>query len=429
MPRPLYDALLAYHRQGFSSFHTPGHKGFLPQELLQMDLTELPQTDSLFEAGGVIAEAEQNAAAYFGAKATCFSAGGCTLAIQAMLALAVPLGGRVLCGRNLHPSAVHAMALLDIRPLWLWEQDMRVSPSQVEESLARNPDVAAVYITSPNYLGVLQDVPGIAGVCARTGAPLLVDNAHGSHLKAFGLHPLEQGASMTACSAHKTLPVLTGGAYLNIGDGRFAKEAKSAMALFGSTSPNYMIMASLDWCADWMASEGEAAFSALARRVESVACLAREKGLELPPGPRDPARLALRVASLGMTGPQAMEFFHAHRIEPEYVDREWAVFLPSPWNTREDWARLEEAVARLPQGKARTITPDIPQGRPVLTPRQALAAPGELLPLDKAEGRICKEAVYTCPPGMIAAMPGELIHKDVIKFARDYGICQIKVVK
>lgn len=429
MAKPLFDALAAYAGRGLSSFHTPGHKNGLPRELLSFDVTELPDTDSLFEASGVIREAEQNAARYFGARATCFSAGGCTLAIQAMLALAARPGDTLVCGRSLHPSAVHAMALLDIRPVWVWERNMRIEPDDIREAVRRHPGAAAVYLTSPNYLGMLQDIPGAARVCREAGLPLLVDNAHGSHLRAFGLHPLELGASMTACSAHKTLPVLTGGAYLNIAEPRFAGNAKGAMALFGSTSPNYMIMASLDWCADWLQREGEGAFQRLAPRVEAIRDIAQQKGIPLPQRDCDPVRLALRVSAAGLAGRQAMAYFQKHLVEPEYADRDWAVFLPTPFNTQADLDRLEQAVACLPQGDGAAPAYPVPRGEAVLTPREALCAPGLTVDIERAEGRICKDALYVCPPGMIAAMAGETVTREAIKIARDYGIYQIKVVK
>ena len=158
-----------------------------------------------------------------------------------MLLLGAGPGSRVLMARNSHRSAVNAAALLDLDPVWIWPEKGRVSPQSVDHILKTTPDIRAVYVTSPDYRGILCDIPALAAVCRTYGVPLLVDNAHGSHLGAFGLHPLALGADMTADSAHKTLPVLTGGAMLHLSERAlsYASDPKGAMALFGSTSPPF----------------------------------------------------------------------------------------------------------------------------------------------------------------------------------------------
>ena len=221
MYAPLYQALQEHRAKQRASFHTPGHKNSplaLPDGLYALDFTELPDTDSLFEASGAIREAELAAARLFGARRTLISAGGCSLCIQAMLRLALPQGGQAVCGRVVHRSAVNAMALLDLEPVWAPN-----STAGILKKLEQTPQAGAVYVTSPSYYGQLMDIPTLAEACKRRGIPLLVDNAHGAHL-AFTeprLHPLQRGAAMTACSAHNTLGVLTGGAWLNIAVERY----------------------------------------------------------------------------------------------------------------------------------------------------------------------------------------------------------------
>lgn len=427
MPTPLYTALVNHRDLNRSSFHTPGHKNnplSLPQDLFSLDFTELPDTDSLFEADGPILEAERLAAKLFHAERTCISAGGCTLCIQAMLRLAAPDGGKVVCSRVLHRSAVNAMALLDIQPVW-------ALPGEIVSAVESHPDAKAVYVTSPNYYGELLDIPAIARACRQADIPLLVDNAHGAHLMFTEpvLHPLALGASMTACSAHKTLNVLTGGAWLHIADSRFADGAKDAMALFGSTSPNYAVMASLDLARAWLeAHKGE--YAALQQRVQKVRLAALEHGLSLPSGPSDPTRITLNTASIGLSGTAAAEIFRGAGVEPEYADGAHVVLIATPFNTESDFARLEDAIDLLPARSPLPGTPELPPLPPVKTAlREAVFSAAETVLLEDALGRVAAQAACPCPPGVPVVMPGEEITKDVLRFLQGYGFFSIKVLK
>ncbi|WP_306569355.1 aminotransferase class I/II-fold pyridoxal phosphate-dependent enzyme [Faecalispora jeddahensis] len=440
---PLYTALLEHRQKNRASFHTPGHKnvpGALPPDLLSLDFTELPDTDSLFEAEGAILAAEQRAARLFGAKRTLFSAGGCTLCLQAMLYLAAPRGGTILFDRVLHRSVVHTMALLDITPVWILPRPTagrglpgRVDSRDVLSALQEHPDAKAVFLTSPDYYGVLADIPAISAVCRKVGIPLLVDNAHGTHLAFLkkNLHPLFLGASATACSAHKTLPVLTGGAWLNLAEPSFVPDAKRAMALFGSTSPSYPVMASLDLARAWLEENGHAAFAALEDRVSTVRELAARQGIPSPEGDCDPVRLTLRTAEAGILGTDAAELLRKHGIEPEYADAAQVVLITTPFNSESDFQRLETAIRALRPGKAiAEAAPALPALPPMLlTPRQALLSPAEELPLAAAVGRIAAETACPCPPGVPVVMPGEKITDEIADFLRGYGIFSLKVVK
>lgn len=427
MPAPLYTALVRHRSLHRSSFHTPGHKNSpdaLPPDLYSLDFTELPDTDSLFDAAGPILEAEKLAAELFGTARTCLSAGGCTLCIQAMLRLAAPGGGSVLCSRVIHRGAVNAMALLGLEPVWAMPEDLL-------PALAAHPGVKAVYVTSPDYYGRILDLAPVAAACRKRGIPLLADCAHGAHLMFTEpkLHPLRFGASMTADSAHKTLGVLTGGAWLNIGDGRYARDAKRAMALFGSTSPSYPVMASLDWAREWLRNR-PGAFRPLQRQVAEVRRIARRRGISLPEGPCDPTRITLNTASAGLAGTRAAELFRSAGVEPEYADASYLVLIATPFNTEEDFKRVKRAVESLPLGKPLPQGPPLPPLPPVETGlREAVFRESEPVGLAVAAGRIAAEAACPCPPGVPAVMPGERITKEAAEFLRGYGFLQIKVLK
>lgn len=427
MATPLYSALLRHRNKKTAPFHMPGHKNnptALPADLLRLDYTEIPDTGSLFDSTGPFPQAEALAAGLFATARTCLSAGGCTLCIQTMLRLALPRGGKLLCSRVIHRSAVNAMALLGLEPVW-------AMPDAVAQAAASAPDIRAVYVTSPTYYGQILDIPAIAAACRERDIPLLVDNAHGAHLMFTKpkLHPLAAGASMTADSAHKTLPVLTGGAWLQIADPHFADGAKQAMELFGSTSPSFPILASLDLCREWL-QKNRQAIPRLQRQVAEIRQLALSRGFTPPPGQTDPVRLTLDTAAAGLPGTEAAALLRKAGVEPEYADSRYVILIPSPFNTEEDFTRLKDALLTLPTGRPMEPVPALPPFPPVrTTPREALLSPGESVELTDSVGKIAAEAACPCPPGIPIVMPGELITKEAAEFLRGYGFLRIKVLK
>jgi Arginine/lysine/ornithine decarboxylases len=450
---PLCQALLRHTERPSASFHTPGHKGhcgFLPLRPA-FDLTELPDTDSLFECNGAIAEAESRAARLFGAGYSAVSAGGCTLAIQGMLAAFAGFGSKVVFGRNIHRAAINAAALLDLDPVWVLPRNDcgsalpgRIFARDIEAALNENPDAAAVYLTSPDYYGCLSDIASIAAVCREKSVPLLVDNAHGTHLVAFGLHPLTLGATATACSAHKTLPVLTGAAWLNCRtDDRFRmkRKIKESMALFGSTSPSYLTMASLDAARAWMEKDGIPAFRGLADTVAELRRIAVESGFSVPPGECDPVRLTLLTGG-AISGHLAADYFRKRGAECEHSDPGAVIFLLTPFNTPKEIALLRKAIedfpaeigqfaagaSRVHENAAGIRLKHLPKR--AMSPREALASPREnALPVRLSVGRIAAETAAPCPPGVPVIMPGEIIDENCAKILSDSRIVHINVVK
>ena len=317
MTTPLADFLRTYAASGTARLHMPGHKGRGPLGCEAWDLTEISGADSLYEASGVIAESEENAAALFGSAATFYSTEGSSQCVKAMLFLALqnrPAGTPpvILAARNVHKSFVHAAALLDFEPLWLWPEEgtsslcaCPITAEGLETALAALPaPPAAVYVTSPDYLGNMADIPALAEVCHAHKTPLLVDNAHGAYLRFLSPshHPLDLGADLTCDSAHKTLPVLTGGAYLHISKtapAAFRENARPALALFGSTSPSYLTLASLDLCNRSLSEEYPARLKEALRRLEALGKTLSAQGWRTEPS--DPLRLTLR-APAGLTG-------------------------------------------------------------------------------------------------------------------------------
>jgi len=444
---PLYRAVSDYVNNAPARFHMPGHKGgnspldALFGSSLLFDVTELPETDSLFDACGAILAAEKLAAEAFGAKSSVFSAGGATLCIQAMLRLVSQKGGlKVICGRNLHRSAVNAMSLLGIEPVWIWSRPIAgsslpgiIDVKDIELSLKQNTDAAAVYITSPDYYGVMSDIGSLATICKRYGVPLIVDNAHGAHLAFIedgALHPMRLGADICCDSAHKTLPVLTGGAILHLGEGFNPSQAKDAMALFGSTSPSYLIMLSLDIARAWAKNFGKAEFYKLRERVDEIKALCIRLGFGLPAADIDPVRLTIDTAVGGLTGVKAAELLRKGGVSVELYDDRHIVLLPSPFNSESDFKRLENELCRLPTYKAIPLSVySLEKPYVIMKMSQALQAKSEMVETGRSIGKTAAESKCPCPPGVPIVMPGELISKNSAKVLENYGVEYIKVLK
>lgn len=438
MNTPVADFVQRYAKAGTARLHMPGHKGrcFLGCE--PWDITEIHGADALYEAEGILAESEQNAAALFGSQRTCYSTEGSSQCIRAMLYLAVAASGShtVVAARNVHRAFVSAAALLDLEIRWLWPEESRslcgcpISPAQLEETLHSLPEPpAAVYLTSPDYLGGMAEIPALAQVCHQHGTLLLVDNAHGAYLRFLqpSLHPLDLGADLCCDSAHKTLPVLTGGAYLHLSPtapAQLAPLAKSALGLFGSTSPSYLTLASLDLCNRYL-TEGYP--QRLAEAVERLAEL-REKltaaGWRVEPS--DPLRVTV-AAPRGVTGQELAGQLRRQGVECEYADRDFLVLMATPENTPEELAQAAAALGQCP-GEANPPQLPLARGERACSIRQAAFAPRETVDAAHSLGRVCGLPTVGCPPAIPIAVSGERITPEALALFAYYGIEQVEVL-
>lgn len=442
METPIQKALEAYITKDMARFHMPGHKGAafdLLAPVLPYDVTEVLGTDSLYDAIECIRDCEREYERLYGSYRTLISAGGSTLCIQTMLALAAPAGSEILAGRNIHVAAVNAMGLLDLRPQWILPRQNPggvgsvIQPEEVEKALAQNPKLRVVYITSPDYFGVMSDVRAIAGVCRRFQVPLLVDNAHGAHFAFLkeNVHPMALGATACCDSLHKTLPVATGGALLHIADPEMARNAKQVMSMFGSTSPSYLIMLSIDRALSYIWGALREDLEKTAQSVAQLRVLAGSRGFFIPPQACDPTRLTLGIAQAGLDGKRFGALLRSHQIEPEYLSDTGCVLLLSAFNREGDWKRLNDLLESLPERKPLEIpVPELalPSGSG-LTLRQALLGEQELLGAEALEGRVCACVKSPCPPGIPLVVPGERIENNLLNLIKKYGIRQMNVVK
>lgn len=447
MNTPIYDFLQEYAQSGTVRAHMPGHKGRSPyaaafDRAFEYDITEIKGADSLFEAEGVIAESEKKAAKLFGTAATFYSAGGSTLCIQAMLAAVCGSSRAFICARNSHRAAVNACVLLDLDPCWVYpeyEDGSAVSgiltPAAVEAAIERYAEKspACVFVTSPDYAGNIADIRGIAEVCHKHGLPLLVDNAHGAYLAFLepSLHPIHMGADMCCDSAHKTLPALTGAAYLHVGNEAFVTfvpKIKRLMALFGSTSPSYLIMASLDLCNRYIAERLSADLKAAADRLAGLK--SRLGGVYRFLGD-EPLKLTVYALPCGLTGHELAERLREGGVEPEYADVCCVVMMLSAMSTEGDFERVENVLKSIRMPRIRIEPPDfevcVPERQ--MLPRQAFFAESETVNTENALGRTAAEAVTVCPPCVPVIMAGEVVDENIIKILKNYSIFQINVLK
>jgi arginine/lysine/ornithine decarboxylase len=443
MKTPIADFVARYAAEDALRLHMPGHKGRGPLGFEHLDITEIEGADVLYSADGIIAESERNATALFGSGHTFYATEGSTLAIQAMLALVkrrkpARAETRILAARNVHKAFVYGCALLDIAVDFIYPKEFthltvcKITANEVREALiAKTYD--AVYLTSPDYLGNVADIAGIAAVCRKYGVPLLVDNAHGAYLRFLpeDRHPITLGATLCCDSAHKTLPVLTGGAYLHVAKdapAAFLENAREALALFASTSPSYVILQSLDLCNRALAGNYVSDLKKCVESAETVREMLHRRGYATLGD--EPLKLTVATAAAGICGTEAAAVLRRHGIVCELADRDLMVWMLSPAHTEADFARLTEAIAALPDAKPTRVTPPrIAPPTRVLSLRDAILAPHETLPIDAAVGRICAAPTVSCPPAVPVVMSGERIERDAVEAFRYYGISTVSVVK
>lgn len=433
MRTPIYDFLSSYGGSGIARFHMPGHKGQKRLGIEAFDITEIKGADVLYTPDGIIAESRENASKIFDTAATYYSTEGSTLAIKAMLATAMrerrPEATKtVLAARNVHRAFVNAAALLDLDVEWIYPSESthlvacNISVHDVKKALLSMETLPfAVYLTSPDYLGNMQDVKRIADLLSEYGIPLLVDNAHGAYLAFLeeNRHPIALGAAMCADSAHKTLPVLTGGAYLHVSKSfsHYVESASDMLSLFASTSPSYLTLASLDLCNAYIA---DGYTERLKKTVSRLDELKRKHSLSLDV---DPLKLVIKA--------QIADRLRAWGIECEFSDDEYTVLMVTPDNTDDELSKLDRALAQLLDGGVGKVSYPAPalNSRRVMSIREAVFSKHESVQTDDAIGRVLATAAISCPPAVPIAVSGELITDAHAELFKRYGINTVEVVK
>jgi arginine decarboxylase len=458
---PLFEAMRDYAKKDMAAFHTPGHKqgqGMDPEfralvgdNMLRMDLCELPEVDNLHDPDGVIKEAQELAAEAFGADATFFLVNGSTTGNNVMVMAVCDPGEKIIVPRNAHKSVLGGLILSGAKPCYMrpvWDDELcvahGVTPEMVEEALLEHPDAKGVMVLHPTYFGGVADLKKIADICHAHGKPLLVDEAHGPHFHFHGELPIsgiEAGADMVVQSTHKIISGMTQASMLHVQEGFVnVNRVKSLLQLIQSTSPNYILMASLDVARRQMAVNGKKllgdtmAIAEGARRrlneIPGVYVFGREKCNANTLHDLDVTKLTINVSGLGMTGFQVLDLLNEQfNIQSEMATLHNVLLLVTIGNPQKDLDRVVDAFKALSawatekgtlgQNALPTGLP-MPSGVPVarLTPREAFFAPTETIPFETSVGRICSEIVAPYPPGIPILAPGEVISSEAVDYLK-----------
>ena len=441
---PICDFVRHYNESKTTRMHMPGHKGSGILGVEPLDITEISGADSLYEASGIIKESEEIASSLFGAH-TFYSTEGSSQCIRAMLYLALlkarnekkpPL---VWAARNAHKTFLSAVALLDMDVEWLYGSEKEnylsctLCPEKLEKVFKKTETLpSALYLTSPDYLGNIADVSAIAEVCHRYDVFLLVDCAHGAYLKFLetSLYPTDLGADMCCSSAHKTLPVLTGGAYLHISkraDASLVNAAKNSLALFGSTSPSYLILQSLDAANAYLAKDCREHLARTVAQLDELKKRLALHGYQLVGN--EPLKITLATKPFGYTGVDFAAHLRENGIECEFADQDFVVLMPSTDVGTEELAHIEMVATSLPQKEAISIAPPAPaKAERAMRIREALLAPAKTVAVEESVGRILASPSVSCPPAVPIVMCGERIDEAAVEAFRYYGVEKLRVV-
>jgi arginine decarboxylase len=509
---PLLDAIISNAKRPHSAFYTPGHKqgkGISPKLLeyfgkavFTADLTELTELDCLFAPDGVIQQAQQLAAEAFGASQTWFLVNGSTCGIEAAILTTCNDGDKIILPRNVHSSVISGLILSGAIPIFInpeYDANLEIAHSitveSLEKALEKHPDAKAVMMVYPTYYGVCGDIKAIALLTHEYNIPLLVDEAHGAH---FAFHPelpisaLNAGADLTVQSIHKTLGAMTQASMLHVQGERInINRVNKALQLTQSTSPSYILLASLDAARQQIALHGkELLTQTLQLASEARKYIDKIPGLSIlsfptssPSSPSlDKTRLTVNVSELEITGFEAEEILdEKFNVTPEFASLKTVTFIISLGNTAEDIEQLIKAFKTLAK-EYRKPLPTVEKGfdckklpiwnhweaEPLklvsqpesgnqaqaesgnqnnlttcnLSPRQAFFAATQTVPIKQAINRISAETVCPYPPGIPLLIPGEIITSAVVEHllnvkacggfisnCADTSLCTLKVVR
>ena len=449
----LYDRLTEYKNSDYYGFHMPGHKRnetLIGAELpYGIDITEIEGFDDLHHAQGILEMAQNRAAQVFGAGQTFFLVNGSTVGILSAILGCTRKGDKVLVARHCHKSIHHGIYLNELVSRYVYPYydgrmhvNGEISAEDVAAALEAEPDIRAVVIVSPNYDGVVSDVRAIAQVVHDHGIPLIVDEAHGAH---FGFHPYfpkranDLGADVVINSLHKTLPSLTQTALLHINEG-YADRRRIVkyLDMLQSSSPSYILMASLDACVAWLDKEGKDAFEVYVKRLEKLRNdLKNLRNLRiLETEHYDKSKLVISVNNTNITSIELQnKLLNDYKLQMEMTARTYVLAMTSPADTEDGFLRLKNALMEIdglvgtkvnvPDSKLQEHQmQELPRLEQVYTPFQIeeelVEASAVALKWKDAEGRIAVEYAYLYPPGSPVIIPGERISKDAVGLLEYY---------
>lgn len=441
----LYQKLKTYSETDYYGFHMPGHKrnqSFLSNELpYGQDITEIEGFDDLHHPQTILKEAQERAAKVYGAEETCFLVNGSTVGILSGILGNTKRGDHILVARNCHKSVYHGIELNGLIPHFLYpeySQDLKlntgITVSAVKAALKAHPDISAIVLVSPTYDGVLSDIKGISEAAHEKKIPLIVDEAHGAH---FGFHPyfpenaLSKGADVVIHSVHKTLPSLTQTALLHMqGNLVNKKRVRKYLDMLQSSSPSYILMASIDACIHFLETEKEKAFETYAKELHSLReALKGLKTIEVVEPKEveyDPSKIVISSGKSGKSGKELYQILlEKYHLQMELAAGTYTLAMTSVGDTKEGLTRLKEALFEMDQQlevsqeKEKNMLGKLPVGERVFT-SEALEEWAESHPekvgagtFTDSVGKVSLEYAYLYPPGIPLIVPGERITEEI----------------
>lgn len=454
---PLFSALLEYVNRGIIPFHVPGHKNgmgmerefkeFLGEHVFKIDVTLLKLVDSLHHPRGVIKEAQELAADAYGSDACFFSIQGTTTAVQTMILSVVGEGEKIIVPRNVHKSVTTGIIMSGAIPVYMNPEFNKrlgiaqgVTPETVAKTLTKHPDAKAVLIINPTYYGVATDIKKITDIVHSYNKPLIVDEAHGPHLgfnEKLPLSAMDAGADMCAQSTHKIIGSLTQSSLLHVKKERIdVRRVQQVLNIIQTTSPSYILMASLDCARKQIALEGKALLdraielAEYARKeinsINGLYCFGKEIIGEPGVFAIDPTKITISCRDLGITGYQLENILaDKYGILIELSDLYNVLAVGSYGDTRESMDKLIMALKEISseyinQNSRQPDFLDIPAiPESFLTPREAFNSKKTSINLKHSAGRISGEFLMAYPPGIPILCPGEIITKDIIEYTEE----------
>ena len=449
---PLLDAIRDFQEKDPAFFRIPAHRfqhgissrlrDLMGEKVFRCDLTEAEGLDDLHHPEGAILQAQLLAADLYGADRSWFLVNGTTCGNEAMILTAAGPGEKIILPRNAHKSVLMGLILSGASPVWMmpeylenWGLTGRILPEILEGAFKREPKAKAALGVSPTYYGICSNLKQMADICHAKGAMLLVDEAHGAHLYFSKLLPpgaLQQGADLCAQSTHKTGGGMTQSSLLHcqgslVDQNRLDEHLKLVM----STSPSYVLMASLDAARYELATQGKTMMErALKLATEAGNGLRKIPGIrvlesgDLPGLPGmflNSTRLVFYGRELGLSGFRFQEeLYHQAGVSTELADHENVVAVITWANSREDIERLVRGVKEIasqrwekkPYGPLTEAK--LPQPPKIaLTPREAYYAPKRTVSLEEAKGKVAGEMVAPYPPGIPLIYPGEIMTDEI----------------
>ena len=449
----LYEKLEAYGKSDYYGFHMPGHKrnSDVTQANLPygIDITEIEGFDNLHHAEEIIREAEVRAASMYHAEETHYLINGSTAGILSAVMGCTKKGGKILMARNCHKSVYHAVFLNELRPVYIYpefdetmELNMAVSPEKIERLLEEHKEVQAVVLTSPTYDGVLSDIERISEIVHQKKIPLIVDEAHGAH---FGFHPYfpenanTKGADVVIHSLHKTLPALTQTALIHLNGTRIdRRKIRNYLHIFQTSSPSYVLMASMDECLRTVAEQGDVLFGTYVKNLESkrgeLKKLKHIRLLETEEFDRSKLVLSVKDTILKkenrvFTGKMLYErLLLEYHLQMEMAAGSYVIAMTSIGDTKEGMDRLLSALFEIDEELEKNSEEEkryyLPRQEQVLTSFEVEGMRRmenvKSLSWKESAGFISMEYAYLYPPGIPLIVPGERITKETAAMLVDY---------